>query len=132
MRTRIRKIIVTGGAGFIGSEFVRLAVSRGYSVAVVDKLTYAGDLARLAAVSDKISFYKTDICNRKKIDAIFSKEKPQNVIHFAAETHVDRSIGDATAFLDTNVGGTHVLLEAARNINLINLFIFLRMRCMEK
>ncbi|UCD15930.1 MAG: dTDP-glucose 4,6-dehydratase [Candidatus Omnitrophota bacterium] len=114
MRKRLHKVLITGGAGFIGSEFVRLAVSKGYNVAVVDKLTYAADLARLESVRGKITFYKADICNKSKIDSIFKREKPAVLVHFAAETHVDRSIQNASSFLDTNVRGTHILLEAAR------------------
>ena len=108
------KILVTGGAGFIGSEFVRQAVSSGYKVIVVDKLTYAGDLARLKEVEGKYKFYKADICNKKQIQSIFSQEKPDAVLNFAAQTHVDRSIQDATPFLETNVKGTQVLLDVAR------------------
>jgi dTDP-glucose 4,6-dehydratase len=83
-------------------------------VIVVDKLTYAGDLKRLEAIKGRYKFYKTDICNRKQIKKIFKKERPQIVVNFAAETHVDRSIQDASAFLETNIKGTHVLLDAAR------------------
>ncbi|MCC6759124.1 MAG: dTDP-glucose 4,6-dehydratase [Candidatus Omnitrophica bacterium] len=114
MRKRIRKILVTGGAGFIGSEFVRQGVKKGYSIIVVDKLTYAGDTARLKSVWGNITFYKTDICERKKIHAIFKKELPETVIHFAAETHVDRSIQNAQPFIKTNVEGTQNLIDLAR------------------
>lgn len=114
MRKRVRKILVTGGAGFIGSEFVRQGVKKGYSIIVVDKLTYAGDTARLQGVSKKITFYKTDICDRKKMHAIFKKELPETVIHFAAETHVDRSIQNAQPFIKTNVEGTQNLIDLAR------------------
>lgn len=110
----MKKIIVTGGAGFIGSEFVRCALDRGHTVAVVDKLTYAGDKARLASVHKRFEFYKCDICNQSGVRAILAKEKPDALVHFAAETHVDRSILDSSAFLKTNVNGTHVLLEASR------------------
>ncbi|MDP2928253.1 MAG: GDP-mannose 4,6-dehydratase, partial [Candidatus Omnitrophota bacterium] len=96
MRKRIPKILVTGGAGFIGSAFVRL-LSKGLSpkgtvpkIILVDKLTYAGDLKRLEDIGKKglspkvtVTFYKTDICNRKQIERIFLKEKPDIVIHFA-------------------------------------------------
>lgn len=114
MRPGIRKLLVTGGAGFIGSAFVRLAVKRGYELAVVDKLTYAGDVHRLREVRGKFRFYKADISCTKKINAIFSKEAPDAVVHFAAESHVDRSIDSALPFMETNVKGTYVLLEAAR------------------
>ncbi len=102
MRKRIPKILVTGGAGFIGSAFVRLLnrdyPRRGLSLIVVDKLTYAGDLKRLGkqGLSPKgtvpaFKFYKTDICNKKQIEAIFSKEKPDIVVHFAAESITEDS-----------------------------------------
>ncbi|MCX7914414.1 MAG: dTDP-glucose 4,6-dehydratase [Thermodesulfovibrionales bacterium] len=119
------KILVTGGAGFIGSEFVRQAVKRDYKVIVIDKLTYAGDLRRLEEVIEKIRFYKTDICQKKQIETIFSTEKPKIIFHFAAETHVDRSILSPQAFLKTNIEGTHNLLEyslkygVSRFINII-------------
>ncbi|MDD5079067.1 MAG: dTDP-glucose 4,6-dehydratase [Candidatus Omnitrophica bacterium] len=109
------KILVTGGAGFIGSEFIRQGCGKGHKIVVVDKLTYAGDLKRLAEVKGKFRFYKQDICDLKAIKAIFQKEKPDVVTHFAAETHVDRSISDANPFMDTNVKGTQVLLDACRS-----------------
>ena len=114
MRKKLCKILVTGGAGFIGSEFVRQAVKRGYGIIVVDKLTYAGDLARLKEVEGKYKFYKADICDKKRIDSIFKKEKPDAVVHFAAETHVDRSIKDASPFIETNIKGTQTLLDISR------------------
>lgn len=108
------KILVTGGAGFIGSEFVRQAVAKKYRVAVVDKLTYAGDLARLKEVEGRYAFYRADICDKTEMEAIIKKEKPQAIINFAAESHVDRSIQDATAFIETNIKGAHVLLDTCR------------------
>jgi len=119
MRKSLSKILVTGGAGFIGSEFVRQSVTRGLKIVVLDKLTYAGDLKRLQGLSPKgtdpdFKFYKTDICNKKQIEAIFKKERPAFVVNFAAETHVDRSIKDASAFIKTNIEGVGVLLEACR------------------
>ncbi len=116
------KILVTGGAGFIGSEFVRQAVKRGFNTVVVDKLTYAGDLERLKTVENKITFYKADITNKEFINWIFKKETPDIVVHWAAESHVDRSILDASPFIETNVKGTQVLLDAAKD-NKISLFI---------
>jgi len=110
------KLLVTGGAGFIGSEFVREGVKRGYDIVVVDKLTYAGDLERLKEVEENITFYKADITNKEFIEHIFKTEKPKVVIHFAAESHVDRSILDASPFIKTNVEGTQVLLDVAKDI----------------
>lgn len=112
------KLLITGGAGFIGSEFVRQAVKRGFDVSVLDKLTYAGDLERLRECIDKIRFYKADICKMSYFDEIFSKEKPDVLIHFAAETHVDRSILNPKDFLRTNIEGTYNLLEASRRYGL--------------
>jgi dTDP-glucose 4,6-dehydratase len=116
------KILITGGAGFIGSEFTRQAVKKGLDVVVVDKLTYAGDLERLKEVEDKITFYKADIINKEFIEYIFNKEKPDIVVHWAAESHVDRSILDPSPFIDTNVKGTQILLDAAKDNN-VKLFI---------
>jgi len=110
------KLLVTGGAGFIGSEFVREGVKRGYDIVVVDKLTYAGDLERLKEVEENITFYKADITNKEFIEHIFKTEKPKVVVHFAAESHVDRSILDASPFIKTNVEGTQVLLDVAKDI----------------
>ncbi|WP_297889886.1 dTDP-glucose 4,6-dehydratase [Sulfurihydrogenibium sp.] len=116
------KILTTGGAGFIGSEFVRQCIKNDIETVVVDKLTYAGDLQRLKEVEDKIKFYKSDINNYEFIDYIFQKEKPDIVVHWAAESHVDRSILDPSIFIETNVKGTQTLLDAAKKYN-IKLFI---------
>ncbi|GAB6077183.1 dTDP-glucose 4,6-dehydratase [Desulfurobacterium crinifex] len=116
------KLLVTGGAGFIGSEFVRQAVEKGLETIVVDKLTYAGDLERLKEVKDEISFYKADITNREFMEHIFKTEKPDVVVHWAAESHVDRSILDASPFIETNVKGTQVLLDVAKETG-VNLFV---------
>ncbi len=114
MRKRLPKILITGGAGFIGSAFTRLALKRGYGVIVVDKLTYAGDLKRLKEIEGKYKFFKADICNKAQIEYIFKKELPKIVVHFAAESHVDRSIRNASPFIETNVIGTQVLLDVSR------------------
>ncbi len=114
MRPRIHKILVTGGAGFIGSEFVRQAVRLKKQLVVVDKITYAGDLSRLKEAWGKFKFRKVDICDRNKLETIFRKEKPQEIIHFAAETHVDRSLRDAHPFIRTNLTGTQNLIDLAR------------------
>lgn len=108
------KLLITGGAGFIGSEFVRQAVAQGFDSIIIDKISYAGDLKRIEEVIQKVKFYKADVCNAEFIDYIFAKEKPKIVIHFAAETHVDRSIIDPHAFLRTNIEGTFNLLELSK------------------
>lgn len=105
------KILVTGGAGFIGSAFIRFLVGKkDYKIVVIDKLTYAGDLKRLEIVFDKIMFYKCDLLNQEFMDYIFQKERPKIIVHFASETHVDRSILDPFKFLKTNIEGTNILL----------------------
>lgn len=124
MRKRIPKILITGGAGFIGSAFVKLAAKKGHKPVIIDKLTYAGDLARLGEVRGKYKFYKADICDCKSIRKIFKKEKPGIVVHFAAESHVDRSILDSSPFIETNIKGTQILLDCSRECG-INLFIHL-------
>ncbi len=111
------KILVTGGAGFIGSEFVRQSVKRGFKTAVVDKLTYAGDLDRIKSVGKRIEFYRADINNREFLEYIFKAEKPDVVVHWAAESHVDRSILDPSPFIEANVRGTQNLLDIAKENN---------------
>src|SRR5271166_4321008 len=109
------RILVTGGCGFIGSAAVRMLVNANHQVLNIDKLTYAGDLRTVAAVANapNYRFEKLDICDRLNIARSFSGFAPQAVLHLAAETHVDRSIDDATAFIDTNLRGTFVMLQAA-------------------
>ncbi len=114
MRKGLSKVLVTGGAGFIGSEFVRQAIGRGYGLVVVDKLTYAGDPDRLKAVRGRYKFYKADICDKRRMEYVLRKEKPGSIVHFAAESHVDRSIKDASPFIETNIKGTQVLLDVCR------------------
>ncbi len=114
MEDNFVKLLVTGGAGFIGSEFVRLAVKRNFNTVVVDSLTYAGDIYRLDEVKDDIKFYGSDITNREFIFYIFDHERPDVVVHWAAESHVDKSILNASPFIKTNVLGTQVLLDAAK------------------
>lgn len=111
------KILVTGGAGFIGSAVVRLAIMRGYSVVNLDVLTYAASLTNLAGLSNHTNYTleQVDICDRAGLDAVFSKHKPDSVMHLAAETHVDRSIDCPTNFIETNVIGTFNMLEASRS-----------------
>jgi dTDP-glucose 4,6-dehydratase len=113
MRRELSKILVTGGAGFIGGAFVRLIAGRGYRPAVVDRLTYAADLSRLKPVKGKYRFYRADICDSRSIAGIFKRVRPSQVVHLAAQTHVDRSIRNAAEFIHTNVQGTQVILDAA-------------------
>ncbi len=112
------KIIVTGGAGFIGGNFVHLMVNKypDYDIVCLDKLTYAGNLETLEPVMDKknFKFVKGDIADRDFVYKLFEEEKPDVVVNFAAESHVDRSITDPGIFLQTNVLGTGVLLDACR------------------
>ena len=110
-------ILVTGGAGFIGSALVRRLVGDGRSVVVVDKLTYAGNLDSLAPVSDLpgFAFEQVDICDAGAVYAIFERHRPSSVVHLAAESHVDRSIDGPGTFVHTNVVGTYTLLQAARD-----------------
>ncbi|PIE16834.1 MAG: dTDP-glucose 4,6-dehydratase [Rhodobacterales bacterium] len=110
------KIIVTGGAGFIGSAVVRQAVRDGHSVVNVDCLTYAACLENLTPVADspEYHFERANICDRSEMDRIFASHRPDAVLHLAAESHVDRSIDGPGAFIETNVTGTYTLLEAAR------------------
>ncbi|MGI0118026.1 dTDP-glucose 4,6-dehydratase [Zooshikella sp. RANM57] len=111
------KVLVTGGAGFIGSALVRHLINNTSNHVVnVDKLTYAGCIDNLAhcSLSDRYAFYHTDICNKDELQDIFTKENPDAVIHLAAESHVDRSIQNPRAFLDTNVIGTYNLLEVTK------------------
>ena len=116
------KLIVTGGAGFIGSAFVRMALREGWAEKVVnlDKLTYAGNPENLAPVADHpgYRFIQADICDCPAIEDLFGSERPDAVIHFAAESHVDRSIHSPAPVIQTNFNGTFTLLEEARRIKL--------------
>ena len=111
-------IIVTGGAGFIGSNFIfyMMEAHPDYRIVCLDKLTYAGNLSTLKSVMDKPSFrfVKLDICDREGVYKLFEEEKPDIVVNFAAESHVDRSIEDPSVFLRTNIIGTSVLMDACR------------------
>ena len=111
-------IIVTGGAGFIGSNFVfhMLQTHPDYRIVCLDKLTYAGNLSTLEPVlqQDNFRFVKADICDRQAVDKLFQEEKPDIVVNFAAESHVDRSIENPGIFLETNIMGTAVLMDACR------------------
>ena len=111
------KLLVTGGAGFIGSAVVRLAVSRGHEVVNLDALTYAACLENVASVSASLlySFEQANIRDLPALEAIFQKHQPDAVMHLAAESHVDRSIDGPRAFIETNVMGTYNMLQAARH-----------------
>ncbi|MGO3800645.1 MAG: dTDP-glucose 4,6-dehydratase, partial [Vibrio casei] len=111
------KILVTGGAGFIGSAVIRNIIENTQdSVINVDKLTYAGNLESLSSVEndERYVFEQVDICNRSELDRVFKTHQPDAVMHLAAESHVDRSITGPAAFIETNIVGTYTLLEAAR------------------
>lgn len=110
------RLLVTGGAGFIGSHFVELALERGHEVLVLDLLTYAGHIASIASVQSKlIDFVKADICDGARVGRLLQDAKIDGLIHFAAESHVDRSITGPDAFIRTNIEGTYQLLQAARH-----------------
>jgi len=110
------KILVTGGAGFIGSAVVRQAIADGHEVVNLDKLTYAASLSNVAPVADSpaYAFERVDICDRAALDRVFARHQPDAVMHLAAESHVDRSIDGPGDFIRTNVDGTYTLLESAR------------------
>lgn len=110
------KLLVTGGAGFIGSAVVRLAVQRGHSVVNLDALTYAACLDNVAEVSQSplYAFEHADIRDRAALDRVFAAHAPDAVMHLAAESHVDRSIDSPGDFIETNITGTYNMLEAAR------------------
>ena len=115
----MRTILVTGAAGFIGSNFVRMLMKRGEKAKLValDKLTYAGNLANLSDLLDdpqRLEFVKGDICDGDLVNAVFDEHQVNEVVHFAAETHVDRSIMGSRPFVFANVVGTQVLLDTAR------------------
>ena len=111
------KLLITGGAGFIGSAVVRRAIAAGHHVVNVDALTYAACLDNVKTVSNAPGyvFVQADIRDRPALDQIFSTHKPDAVMHLAAESHVDRSIDGPGDFIETNITGTYNMLEAARN-----------------
>jgi len=126
----MKNILVTGGCGFIGSNFIRYLLSEsGFSGRVinVDRLTYAGNPENLAGIDtefpDRYAFVKADICDRNAISGVFDAFQIDTICHFAAESHVDRSIAEPDAFIKTNINGTFNLLELARqNMNRLVLF----------
>lgn len=110
-------ILVTGGAGFIGSNFIRMILRLNYAAIInLDKLTYAGNLDSLSDIESNsdYSFVQGDICEQALIEKLLAEHQPTSIIHFAAESHVDRSIDSPAAFIATNINGTFSLLEAAR------------------
>jgi len=111
------KVLVTGGAGFIGSAVVRLAMARGQEVINLDVLTYAACLENVASVADLPGyvFERVDICDAVAVQGVFDRHAPDAVMHLAAESHVDRSIDGPGAFIETNVMGTYTMLQAARS-----------------
>ena len=114
----MKTIFVTGGAGFIGSAVIRYLINNTEcSIINIDKLTYAGNLSTLESVANnpRYFFELADICDARKISELFKQYQPDAIMHLAAETHVDRSIDNAAAFIQTNIVGTYVLLEAARH-----------------
>jgi dTDP-glucose 4,6-dehydratase len=116
-------ILVTGGAGFIGSNFIFYIMKKhpSYRILCIDKLTYAGNLSTLSTIINHPNFHfiKADICNREHVYRIFDDERPDIVVNFAAETHVDRSIDDPSVFLQTNIIGTTILMDACRKYGIV-------------
>ncbi len=110
------KLLVTGGAGFIGSAVVRRAIADGHEVVNLDALTYAANLENISSVAGhpNYAFEKADIRDRAALDRILKQQAPDTIMHLAAESHVDRSIDGPAAFIETNISGTYCLLEAAR------------------
>ena len=113
-----KKIFITGGAGFIGSAVIRHIINNtNHSVINVDKLTYAGNLESLTSIENntRYTFEQVDICDANEIKRVFNEHQPDIVMHLAAESHVDRSIDGPGEFIQTNIVGTYVLLEEARD-----------------
>lgn len=116
-------IIVTGGAGFIGGNFIHYMIAEHpeYRIVCLDKLTYAGNISTLASVNGRSNFrfIKADICDRDAVYRVFEEEHPDIVVNFAAESHVDRSIENPSVFLETNIMGTAVLMDACRKFGIV-------------
>ena len=113
-----KKLLITGGAGFIGSAVIRHIINNtDHNVVNVDKLTYAGNLESLASIESdtRYTFEQVDICDANEIKRVFNEHQPDIVMHLAAESHVDRSIDGPGEFIQTNIVGTYVLLEEARD-----------------
>jgi len=118
MNVDMKNILVTGGAGFIGANFIFYMLEKHpkYRIVCLDKLTYAGNLSTLAPImqSPQFRFVKADVCDRQSVYRLFEDENPDIVINFAAESHVDRSIDNPGVFLETNIMGTAVMMDACR------------------
>ena len=113
-----KKFLITGGAGFIGSAVIRHIINNtGHSVVNVDKLTYAGNLESLSAIEDdaRYTFEQVDICNANEVARVLNEHQPDILMHLAAESHVDKSIDDPGEFIQTNIVGTYILLNASKN-----------------
>ena len=128
-------IIVTGGAGFIGSNFVFHMLNKypDYRIICLDKLTYAGNLSTLEPVMDNpnFRFVKADICDREAVNKLFEEEHPDMVVNFAAESHVDRSIENPGIFLETNIMGTQTLMDACRKYGIRDIIRYLQTKYTE-
>ena len=111
------KILITGGAGFIGSNFVQYQIKKGNTVLNFDKLTYAGCIESLESIENhpNYSFYQGDIINGESVSKVIFQFCPDAIVNFAAESHVDRSIEGPAEFINTNINGTYTLLEATLN-----------------
>ncbi|MGC8502218.1 dTDP-glucose 4,6-dehydratase [Desulfurella sp.] len=117
----MNKMLISGGAGFIGSEFARQALNKGYIIAIVDNLTYAGDLKRIDSIKNRLKFFNCDISDFESLKEVFINFKPEIVVHFAAETHVDRSILNPNIFIKTNIIGTQNMLEISKDALFVNI-----------
>ena len=117
MRSEFKKLLITGGAGFIGSAVIRHIINNSNnSVVNIDKLTYAGNIESIESIKNnaRYIFEKVDICNADEVKRIFIEHEPDIVMHLAAESHVDRSIDCPGEFIKTNIVGTYILLQQAR------------------
>ncbi|MEO0415489.1 MAG: dTDP-glucose 4,6-dehydratase, partial [Verrucomicrobiota bacterium] len=115
----MRRLVITGAAGFIGSAVVREGLKRGFEILGIDKLTYAGNPASLSGLGDGFQLVNADICDRDAMRSAFTEFRPEAVMHLAAESHVDRSIDGPGEFIKTNIDGTYSLLEIAREHDLL-------------